>query len=167
MKYILSAAVLLPAFVLAHPNQIPMNMQNKEERVSQTAFSATFESIGDQLKSLPLQTQELWQDITQYLPNSLDQLSFLSHPKPHKSRSQSHWDYHVSGAKVQSLMDGGERKVNGKLDGFRLRGKKVDPSKLNVDPGVKQYSGYLDNDEDDKHLFYCKLHSFTTSVHFQ
>jgi L-rhamnose mutarotase len=32
---------------------------------------------------------------------------------------------------------------------------------LGIDPGVKQYSGYLDDDENDKHLFYCE---FETSV---
>jgi len=31
--------------------------------------------------------------------------------------------------------------------------KKVDPSKLGVDT-VKQYSGYLDDEKNDKHLFY-------------
>ena len=38
---------------------------------------------------------------------------------------------------------------------FSLRTKKVDPESLGVDK-VKQLSGYLDNDEQDKHLFYCK-----------
>jgi cathepsin A (carboxypeptidase C) len=47
-----------------------------------------------------------------------------------------------------------EREIDGKLDTYDLRVKKVDPSKLGVDT-VKQYSGYLDDDANDKHLFYC------------
>jgi cathepsin A (carboxypeptidase C) len=46
------------------------------------------------------------------------------------------------------------------LEQYNLRGKKVDPSKLGVDT-VKQYSGYLDDEANDKHLFYCKLHAKT------
>jgi hypothetical protein len=43
--------------------------------------------------------------------------------------------------------------------------KAVDPSKLGVDPGVKQYSGYLDDNENDKHLFYCMLHLVFHNLH--
>ena len=46
-----------------------------------------------------------------------------------------------------------ERLIGGNLEAFNLRTKKIDPRKLGVDK-VKQYSGYLDDDEDDKHLFY-------------
>ena len=49
-----------------------------------------------------------------------------------------------------------ERELDGKLEAFDLRTKKVDPASLGVDPGVKQYSGYLDDNENDKHLFYCE-----------
>jgi cathepsin A (carboxypeptidase C) len=49
-----------------------------------------------------------------------------------------------------------ERAIDGKLENYNLRAKKVDPSKLGVDT-VKQYSGYLDDEKNDKHLFYCKI----------
>lgn len=49
-----------------------------------------------------------------------------------------------------------ERHLDGDLEAYNLRAKKVDPSKLGVDPDVKQYSGYLDDEENDKHLFYCR-----------
>jgi cathepsin A (carboxypeptidase C) len=39
-----------------------------------------------------------------------------------------------------------------------MRVKKVDPAALGVDK-VKQYSGYLDDEEEDKHLFYCEQHA--------
>jgi cathepsin A (carboxypeptidase C) len=47
------------------------------------------------------------------------------------------------------------RKVGGRLENYNLRAKAVDPSKLAVD-SVKQYSGYLDDEANDKHLFYCE-----------
>jgi cathepsin A (carboxypeptidase C) len=55
-----------------------------------------------------------------------------------------------------------EREIDGKLEAYDLRVKKVDPSVLGVDPDVKQYSGYLDDNENDKHLFYCE--SNTTNL---
>jgi cathepsin A (carboxypeptidase C) len=55
-----------------------------------------------------------------------------------------------------------ERAIDGKLEAYNLRTKKVDPSKLGVDT-VKQYSGYLDDEQNDKHLFYCKTINFCSS----
>lgn len=49
-----------------------------------------------------------------------------------------------------------ERAIDGKLEAYNLRAKRVDPSKLGVDT-VKQYSGYLDDEKNDKHLFYCRI----------
>lgn len=42
---------------------------------------------------------------------------------------------------------------NSSTPGFSLRSKTQDPSTLNVD-SVKQYTGYLDADDDSKHFFY-------------
>lgn len=71
-------------------------------------------------------------------------------------RSDDVWDHIVSGADVaskfsQSITSTG----SSSLANYHLRAKAVDPSLLGVDT-VKQYSGYLDNDAEDKHLFYCK-----------
>ena len=95
-------------------------------------------------------------------PESMDKASFFSTPKKHTRRPNSHWDHIVKGADIQSVWVENskgekEREIDGKLEDYSLRAKKVDPSGLGVDPGVKQYSGYLDDDENDKHLFYCML----------
>ncbi|KZZ88266.1 carboxypeptidase Y [Ascosphaera apis ARSEF 7405] len=79
--------------------------------------------------------------------------------KKHTRRPDSHWDHVLKGADLQGLWvqgDNGQkhRELDGKLDTYDLRVKKVDPSVLGIDPGVKQYSGYLDDNENDKHLFY-------------
>ncbi|KAI5284915.1 hypothetical protein KEM54_000962 [Ascosphaera aggregata] len=79
--------------------------------------------------------------------------------KKHFRRPDSHWDHVVRGSDIQGIWVQGEdghqhREIDGKLDTYDLRVKAVDPSILGIDPGIKQYSGYLDDNENDKHLFY-------------
>lgn len=93
-------------------------------------------------------------------PEAMDKTSFFSPPKKHSRRLDSYWDSITKGADVQSVWietaDGEkERDVDGKLEAYNLRSKRIDPSSLGVDPGVVQYSGYLDDNQNDKHLFYC------------
>ena len=156
MKYSIAAAgTLLP---LALANQVPLNAGDRIQAGKQEVLNKV-DSIGQQLKSLSQDTQDIWADVSKYIPHSLDDLSFISRPKPHERRKD--WEFEVSGQHVQSLEKDGEKKVDGDyLKNFNLRGRKVDPSKLGVDPDVKQYSGYLDNNEDDKHLFYCEFDYF-------
>lgn len=109
------------------------------------------------------EAKALWQEVSMLAPEAVD--AFKQHvinakPKKHSRIPDSKWDHVVHGADVQNIWvknEKGEshRKVGGKLDNFSLRAKKVDPAKLGVDK-VKQYSGYLDDNEQDKHLFYCK-----------
>lgn len=94
------------------------------------------------------------------VPGFVEQASHLiSRPKPHTRRPDSEWDHIVRGADVQSMWvetDGvSHRKLDGPLEAYDLRAKAVDPSALGIDK-VKQYSGYLDDNENDKHLFYCE-----------
>ncbi|GJN72373.1 carboxypeptidase Y precursor [Purpureocillium lilacinum] len=69
-----------------------------------------------------------------------------SQPKDSSQRPDDHWDAIVRGSSVQGASKDA-------LSNYNLRVNKVDPSKLGVDK-VKQYSGYLDDDQQDKHLFY-------------
>jgi len=160
MKYSLAAAALLPVLTLAYPGsgeQKPLGVQpdltpeySGHHEQPHTSFVG---SIADHIKALPAAARELWSEVEMYLPQKLDQMSILSSPKPHKRRPDNHWDFHVTGEKVQMAEDG-QKKLSGDLGPYKLRGKKVDPSKIGVDPNVKQYSGYLDDEENDKHLFY-------------
>ncbi|EPS43150.1 hypothetical protein H072_2921 [Dactylellina haptotyla CBS 200.50] len=59
------------------------------------------------------------------------------------------WDFHIHGNKQGPHA----RRSDDYLNDYSLRGRSVDPSKLGVD-NVKQFSGYLDNNATDKHLFY-------------
>ena len=74
-------------------------------------------------------------------------------------RPDSFWDHIVKGADVQNSHDGIHRRLDGELAQYNLRVRQNDPAKLGVDK-VKQYSGYLDDNDKDKHLFYCKSHAW-------
>lgn len=122
-------------------------------------------SFEDALKGMSSEAKALWEEIKLLVPDSaFNSASWFSSPKPHKKRPDSHWDHVVKGAEVQKVWvkdaEGeSHREVGGRLENYNLRAKKVDPSKLGLDT-VKQYSGYLDDEENDKHLFYCKsLHT--------
>lgn len=69
------------------------------------------------------------------------------------------WDYVVKGVDVQKFWVQGESgedycQVDGKFVDFNFCVKVVDLFKFGVDK-VKQYSGYLDDEVNDKYLFYC------------
>lgn len=71
-------------------------------------------------------------------------------PKQSFRKPDSEWNHVISGADVKAAKNYG-----GQLANYNLRANVVDPSKLGVDK-VKQYSGYLDDNSTDKHLFYCE-----------
>ncbi|KAI5868098.1 Alpha/Beta hydrolase protein [Durotheca rogersii] len=107
---------------------------------------------------MPAAAKGLWDEMALLIPGFYEKAANLvSYPKPHRRRPDSEWDHVVKGADVQSIWvetDGvRHRKVGGSLEAYNLRAKNVDPSILGVDK-VKQYSGYLDDEANDKHLFY-------------
>ena len=111
----------------------------------------------------------IWKYTSELYPEEFAKLGNLPPPKPSQRRPDSHWDHIIRGADIQSVWvenENGEqeRAIEGKLENYSLRSKSVHPGKLGVDT-VKQYSGYLDDDENDKHLFYCKLY-FLQSLSF-
>lgn len=121
--------------------------------------------IGEAFGEMPAAAKGLWDEMSLLVPGFYEKAANLvSYPKAHQRRPDSQWDHVVKGADVQSMWvetDGVKhRKVDGSLEAYNLRAKTVDPSELGVDK-VKQYSGYLDDEANDKHLFYCKS-SFNT-----
>lgn len=122
--------------------------------------SSPIHDIWESMKDMPADARAIWDEVSLHFPEAMSKASFISAPKPHTRKPDSAWDYVVKGADIQSVWvenaDGEkERAIDGKLESYNLRAKKVDPAKLGVDT-VKQYSGYLDDDENDKHLFYCE-----------
>lgn len=127
--------------------------------VADSFAHTTLESFEEAFNGMNSQAKALWDEIKLLVPESaFDKPTWFSKPKAAKRRKD--WDHVVKGADVQKLWVKGadgekHREVGGQLDNFNLRVKSVDPSKLGVDK-VKQYSGYLDDEANDKHLFYCK-----------
>ncbi|KAL8995026.1 MAG: hypothetical protein Q9169_005174 [Polycauliona sp. 2 TL-2023] len=151
------ATSLLVGAALAWSPPFQHVLQSPQE-VSE-AWTKPLRTLQESLKSLTGEARAVWHEVTQLYPKEMEQASFFSSPKKHTRRPNSHWDHIIKGADVQSVWvenaDGEmEREVEGKLETYNLRTKKVDPSSLGIDPGVKQYSGYLDDEENDKHLFY-------------
>ena len=120
------------------------------------------------------EAQATWDEISTLIPEAVAswKKQAINNLKPNNvnRKPDSEWDHVVKGADVQKIWIEGEdgtshRKVGGKLDAYNLRVKKNDPSKLNVDT-VKQYSGYLDDEEKDKHLFYCTFSRPLVTIRF-
>lgn len=114
-------------------------------------------------EEITAEAKAVWEEVSMLAPDAVEAFKkqvLGTKPKKANRRPDNHWDHVVKGADVQAIWvdknNEKHRKVGGRLDNYNLRAKKVDPSKLGVDK-VKQYSGYLDDEEQDKHLFYCKL----------
>jgi len=123
----------------------------------------TIYQVVEDVLDIPTEAKGLWDELSLLVPGFMEKAQTLitaqQKPKAHKRKPDSEWDHVVKGADIQSMWverDGvNQRKVDGSLEAYNLRAKKVDPKALGVDK-VKQYSGYLDDEANDKHLFYCK-----------
>lgn len=91
--------------------------------------------LNEPLESLSRETVSLWSDIMTAFPESVSQLKFSTPPK--KASAKGKFDFHVADAK---------------LPNHKLR-VKATPELLGIDT-VKQYTGYLDVEDEDKHFFY-------------
>ena len=150
-----SAAITPPQQVLNLPQQIKDAASSAKD-----AWTKPLHNLEESLKSLSGDARQIWDEVAMMFPESFDNANFWSMPKPHTRRHDSEWDHIMRGSDIQSVWVTNskgekERDIEGHLEPYSLRTKKVDPSSLGVDK-VKQYSGYLDDDENDKHLFYCK-----------
>lgn len=106
---------------------------------AETLLDKAAKFSGESLSAVDAETKAIWAEMELLYPNSISQMEFETKPKAKiQKRPADYWDYTVNTAKVE---------------GYELRVKKTDPKSLGVD-SVKQYSGYLDDLEDDKHFFY-------------
>lgn len=162
-----SAAMTNQQQILGNPLKGQSPLKEAAKPVSD-AWAKSLEHLTKSMKNIPAEAKAIWDEVAMHFPEAMDKASFFSPPKPHVRKPDSTWDYIVKGADIQSVWvqnskGDKEREIDGKLETYNLRAKKVDPSKLGVDT-VKQYSGYLDDDENDKHLFYCKSFSPTPTA---
>ena len=157
MKVAASALLIGAASAAFQPQQQVF----KAPKPASDAWSKPLHSLEESLKSLTAEARAVWDEVAMMFPDSFDKASLFSMPKPHSRKPDSEWDHIVKGADLQSVWVTNakgekEREIDGKLEPYNLRVKKVDPSTLGVD-NVTQYSGYLDDEDNDKHLFYCKF----------
>jgi cathepsin A (carboxypeptidase C) len=137
---------------------------------SSSALSPSIAQIQEQLSALggehTAEAITAWNRIAELYPedtiSAVQALLNKSKPKSGvKKIPDNKWDYVVEGNDVVSALGS---KIGGheKLKGTKLRIKK--PNGLGIDKDIKQYSGYLDVDDDDKHFFFCKYHFPRTST---
>jgi len=155
MKVAASALLFGAATASILPSQQQVLQAPKQ---ASDAWTKPLQNLQDNLKSLTGEARQLWDEVSMMFPGSMDQASFFSLPKGHTRKHNSEWDHILKGKDIQSVWVENangekEREIEGRLEQFSLRTKKVDPKALGVDK-VKQYSGYLDDEEEDKHLFY-------------
>jgi cathepsin A (carboxypeptidase C) len=163
MKLLASTMLLGAATAAIAPQQqlvlqTPFESSEKPAVVSQ---KTPLQMMTESLKGMTTEAKAVWDEVSMLFPEAMNKANFFSAPKPHVRKPDSVWDYFVKGADVQSVWVENangekERAIDGRLEDYNLRAKKVDPVKLGVDT-VKQYSGYLDDEANDKHLFYCKF----------
>ncbi|KAF2663842.1 carboxypeptidase Y-like protein A [Microthyrium microscopicum] len=142
------------------PMQQPLgSFDNFKNKISNSGmFQKPLHDLQHALKGMSAEAQKTWDEVAAIYPAAFEAANFFSLPKKHDRKPASEWDFNTKGEDIQSVWitnDKGEkeRAIDGHLSPYSLRTKKVDPKSLGVDK-VKQYSGYLDDDESDKHLFY-------------
>ncbi|KAL5612799.1 hypothetical protein BROUX41_004117 [Berkeleyomyces rouxiae] len=124
--------------------------------------ASVWDALHQSINEAGSEAKALWDEVSSLAPEAVQafkaaQAAQAKATKKVNRKPDSAWDYVVKGNHVQTLMaqtDGKEHPVvGGDIGSYSLRGKAVDPKELKVD-SVKQYSGYLDDEETDKHLFY-------------
>ncbi|KAL5117937.1 hypothetical protein ACEQ8H_004082 [Pleosporales sp. CAS-2024a] len=158
MRVAASALLAGAASAAMAPQQQVLKFPSSFSELKNEAWTKPLHNLEESLKTLTGEARAVWDEVAMMYPESFDKAAFFSTPKPHARKHDSEWDHIVKGADVQSVwvenaQGEKEREIDGKLEQFDLRVKKVDPSVLGVD-NVTQYSGYLDDNEEDKHLFY-------------
>lgn len=158
MKAIASLALIGAASAAVTNNQQPLKLPGFVDKAA-SSWDKPLRTLEDALKSLTGEAKQVWDEVAMMFPEEMSMANFFSSPKPHVKRPDGEWDFIMRGEEVQSkwvvnAQGVKEREIDGKLSNYNLRTRAVDPRSLGVDT-VKQYSGYLDDDEQDKHLFYC------------
>lgn len=118
---------------------MPLFSQPESEPAQASLLGSAAAALGVSLDSLSQDVKKTWSEMSLTFPNLVDSLSFVSKPKFQiNKKPDSFWDFHVEN--------------KGQLPNHKLRVKST-PEELGID-SVKQYSGYLDVEDEDKHFFY-------------
>lgn len=149
----------LSSIALASLLAIDVNGFSLQESFQQVAPSKSFldraidalgldkKSVLDSMNlgSLNLDLKEIWNEMPLKFPKQLEEIQFITKPKFSTKKNEPKfnarkWDYVTK---------------DSELSNYQLRVNKIkDTKKLGVDPDVKQFTGYLDVEDEDKHFFY-------------
>ncbi|CAN3371513.1 hypothetical protein DIURU_003881 [Diutina rugosa] len=138
-----ASALTLPQQVLDAANQLQegFNVGDHLDALKQNLGSLgaighhAIASVIDKLQ-VPKEQAQLWAEMMLEFPDAVAQLDFKA-PAKKLSGFKPDWQFVVTDAKHPN---------------YQLRGKST-PESLGIDK-VKQYSGYIDDLEEDKHFFY-------------
>lgn len=170
MRFSTSSALLLGAAssttALQQDQKVLGEQHNDQQSVefgAEPEAESWWASLEDLWGEASAEVKAVWDDVSVLAPGALDGIvnqakALGAESKKINRRPDSEWDIHVKGAEVGDIftqVDGAPQKIDGDFSNYALRARHVDPAKLGVDK-VKQYSGYLDANEEDKHLFFCK-----------
>lgn len=138
-KSLLSIAAL--ATVSGFSFQQPFAFRN--DKGSNSLLNSAIEALGlSSTNDLTNDIIDTWKDLPKRFPNLMDEIQFTTKPKfnINPKKFNFNWDF------IQT---------DNNLENYQLRINKIkDPKKLGVDPNVKQFTGYLDVEDEDKHFFY-------------
>lgn len=121
--------------------QQPFAFQDNSHSLLDKAIEALGFDHSEVLGSLSEDLKKSWDEIPLRFPQEVSNLQFVTKPKdPNAIFTKKNWDFTVQSEDVEN---------------YQLRVNKVkDPKILGIDPHVKQYTGYLDVEDEDKHFFY-------------
>ncbi|CCK70416.1 carboxypeptidase C PRC1 KNAG_0E01520 [Huiozyma naganishii CBS 8797] len=126
--------VAVNGFSFQHP--FALDKIQRELEAAASSARSTLEGAGSTVKNA--YTSGVYDNFV--FPQSLQDIDFRPKGPRGNIVRKNDWDFHVEDNSVED---------------FKLRVKKiVDPKILGVDPGVKQFTGYLDVEDEDKHFFF-------------
>lgn len=115
------------------------NVANSLDFGKNSVLETISKYLNEPLEAIPLSTKKLWLEMMLEFPDVISKMNFKSLPK---KATLKKFEHTVSSKKVPN---------------HKLRVKSI-PESLGVD-SVKQYSGYLDVEDEDKHFFYWAFES--------
>ncbi|QLL30233.1 hypothetical protein HG536_0A00500 [Torulaspora globosa] len=122
------------------------NQNHEGSSLLEKAIEALKMDHKEVLGSLSADIKQSWEEMPFKFPVEVSQMQFVTKPKdPSAIFSRKNWDITVQSEDVQN---------------YQLRINKLkDPQVLGIDPDVKQYTGYLDVEDEDKHFFFWSFES--------
>jgi len=103
MKVAASALLVGAATAAVTPQQQVLQLPEQLKHLDSQSWTKPLHNLEESLKSLTGEARRIWDEVALMFPESFDQASFFSAPKPHTRKADSEWDHIVKGADVQSV----------------------------------------------------------------